>query len=189
MKIYYGIESGSPRMIREMKKNLKIANIRKAIANTKEAGISNHVFFLYGFPNETMTDYYLTRQFIFELKPDNIEVHKVIPLPGTDLYARGVADGSLAGRDWKDFHYYFKEGIFYREECLQADARKIHAKFFSLSKQFNTSLHYLTTFIKRIKSIYYLKYIFKGIRVAVEYFAFLNPTVRLPIKKRRASGR
>jgi anaerobic magnesium-protoporphyrin IX monomethyl ester cyclase len=183
MKIYYGIESGSPRMIREMKKNLKIANIRKAIANTKEAGMSHHVFFLYGFPNETMTDYYMTRQFIFELKPDNIEVHKVIPLPGTDLYARGAAEGCLAGRDWKDFHYYFKEGIFYKDECLQPDARKIHAKFFSLSKQFNMSPHYILTFIKRIKSIHYLKFVLKGIRVAIEYFAILNPSIRF--RKRR----
>jgi anaerobic magnesium-protoporphyrin IX monomethyl ester cyclase len=183
MKIYYGIESGSPRMIKVMRKNLKIANIKKAIANTKEAGISNHVFFLYGFPQETMEDYFLTRQLIFELKPDNIEVHKVIPLPGTDLYARAIADGCLSGRGWKDFHYYFKEGIFFKPACLPPNAKQIYSRFFSLSKQFNTSPHYIMTFIKRIKSIYFLKFILKAIKAAIEYFVILNPSIRIKKNK------
>lgn len=62
----YGIESGSPRVLSDMKKNLDLSTAREVIRNTHEAGIRANCFFLIGFPTETEDDFVLTLDFIRE---------------------------------------------------------------------------------------------------------------------------
>ena len=171
-KIYYGIESGSPRVLKAINKNITIKQIRDTIANTKKAGIPSHVFFLYGFPGETMDDYYYTRQLINEVKPNSIEVHEVIPLPGTDLFASELAANNLDTSSWDRYHYYTQKSFHAKKMTKQQLA--VRKKFFSLSKQFNISPHYFFGFIRKIKTLEYFFAIVKGFRMFIEYHVFIK---------------
>jgi hypothetical protein len=51
--LLYGVESGSDRILRRMKKGVRAADIPRALHDTNEAGIWTHGFFILGFPGET----------------------------------------------------------------------------------------------------------------------------------------
>ncbi len=65
----YGIESGSPRVLLEMKKNLDLLEAEKVLQATHEAGIRANCFFLIGFPTETEEDFNLTLDFVSRNAP------------------------------------------------------------------------------------------------------------------------
>ncbi|MBD3263962.1 MAG: radical SAM protein, partial [Candidatus Omnitrophica bacterium] len=60
----YGVESGSPRVLRDMRKNLNLAEAEEVIKNTSRAGIQANCFFMIGYPTETEEDFELTLDFI-----------------------------------------------------------------------------------------------------------------------------
>jgi pyruvate-formate lyase-activating enzyme len=51
--LLYGVESGSDRILRRMKKGVRAADIPRVLHDTHEAGIWTHGFFILGFPGET----------------------------------------------------------------------------------------------------------------------------------------
>jgi radical SAM superfamily enzyme YgiQ (UPF0313 family) len=50
--IYFGLESGSPRILREIKKNIDVEHSFRMLRACRDAGITPNVGFIGGFPNE-----------------------------------------------------------------------------------------------------------------------------------------
>jgi hypothetical protein len=50
--LLYGVESGSDKILRRMKKGVRAADIPRALHDTNEAGLWTHGFFILGFPGE-----------------------------------------------------------------------------------------------------------------------------------------
>jgi len=62
----YGVESGSPRVLQDMRKNTDLNEIKRIIKDTYKAGIQANCFFIIGYPTETEGDFQLTLNFIQE---------------------------------------------------------------------------------------------------------------------------
>ena len=62
----YGIESGSPKVLRDMRKGFTIPIAERVLKDTKDVGIESGAFFLVGFPTETNDDYELTKDFLLK---------------------------------------------------------------------------------------------------------------------------
>jgi hypothetical protein len=60
----YGVESGSPAVLRDMRKNTDLQEAKAVIRDTHKAGILANCFFLIGYPTETEQDFRLTLDFI-----------------------------------------------------------------------------------------------------------------------------
>ncbi len=60
----YGVESGSPRVLSDMRKNMDLDDARRIIRETSLAGIEANCFFLIGYPTETEEDFEMTLDFI-----------------------------------------------------------------------------------------------------------------------------
>lgn len=58
--LQFGVESGSPEMLRRMGKGIDPELSRRILATTAAAGIRNHVYLLFGLPGETTPDRELT---------------------------------------------------------------------------------------------------------------------------------
>lgn len=86
-----GIESGSERVIRSIRKS-KINDWAKMaeamVEEASEAGISTVGLFLIGLPSETEEDVRLSIKFAKRLKLDILQVHFFIPYPGSTLFAQ-----------------------------------------------------------------------------------------------------
>lgn len=85
--IHFGIESGSPRILRETKKRINKKIIKEGIRLTQSLGIETACFFMLGFPGESPLEMEETLKFARELNPTYASFHAVTPYPGTSLWS------------------------------------------------------------------------------------------------------
>jgi anaerobic magnesium-protoporphyrin IX monomethyl ester cyclase len=134
VKIYYGLESGSPDVLVSVKKGLTKEKIVSAAKLNRDVGMSFKYFLIYGFPQETANDHRLTEQIVCETRPDQVHVSLLQPIPGTEIYEQ-LKPSLMKDVAEMDFHYWhatesFKHPIFSFDE-LHADREKLlkmHAK-------------------------------------------------------------
>lgn len=105
-----GIESGSERILRSMRKSLTLEQVREKIALIKRTTrISITGFFLLGDPHETEDDVLATLRFARELPIDKAGFAFMMPLPGTPVWdAWRSTQGSAK---YEDFFYYRTTGL------------------------------------------------------------------------------
>ncbi|HYF90956.1 MAG TPA: radical SAM protein [Symbiobacteriaceae bacterium] len=86
--IFFGVESGSPAVQRQMNKRLDVSTARSMVAATLQNGITPTCSFIVGFPEETESDLNMTLTLALEcrlLGTPSIQLHPMSPLPGTPL--------------------------------------------------------------------------------------------------------
>ncbi|MEM7827010.1 MAG: radical SAM protein [Candidatus Aenigmatarchaeota archaeon] len=84
--IHLGVETGSPRIMKTIKKNITIAKIKRGMKLIKEADIKSVCFFMFGLPRETKKDMKMTIKLAKELDPTYASFHIATPYPGTEFY-------------------------------------------------------------------------------------------------------
>jgi len=101
--IYVGIESGSSRILKHMRKNLSLEEISKKVDLIKESGLEASGYFMLGYPEETVEDMKMTISFARSLKLDWAQFATFIPIPGSDIlkdeYVKKIAESI----SWSDF--------------------------------------------------------------------------------------
>ncbi|NMC07648.1 MAG: radical SAM protein, partial [Candidatus Lokiarchaeota archaeon] len=112
-RIGYGIESGSPKVLKIMKKGASIVQMRDAIRWTKEAGMMAVIYLLYGMPGEMIEDVKLTRQLLWQLQPDYVNQTIAIPYPGTELREQAMREHLIRDDRWEFYNYPFGNVLEY----------------------------------------------------------------------------
>jgi len=106
LKIAYGVESGSPKILSLIKKDITIPQVKKAFELTRRAKIVACAFFILGsHPDETADDIRLTEKLIHEIKPDVFQLGTICPYPGTEIYRIMKKEGLITDIDWKKFNF------------------------------------------------------------------------------------
>ncbi|MBI5241061.1 MAG: cobalamin B12-binding domain-containing protein [Elusimicrobia bacterium] len=85
-QINVGCESGSPRILRDMRKGLTVERIVQTFAWARAAGLERRAFFLIGMPNETVADIRRTERLVERIQPEVFGITIICPFPGCDLY-------------------------------------------------------------------------------------------------------
>lgn len=83
--VAFGFESGHEDSLVRMKKTATISDSFRAVAMSRQAGLKVFGFFMAGFPWESMAHLKATKELVFALNPDFIELHIPIPYDGTEL--------------------------------------------------------------------------------------------------------
>jgi radical SAM superfamily enzyme YgiQ (UPF0313 family) len=104
-RIVYAIESGSPQIQREMRKNLNLDKARHTIENTATKGISVGGFFILGFLNETEEQARMTINFACSSKLSTASFFILTPFPKTEIYQQALQAGYNM-QDTALTHYY-----------------------------------------------------------------------------------
>lgn len=84
--IAFGIESGSDKILKIMKKNEDAAKMDKAVASALEAGFEVVLYFIIGLPGETREDIEKSVNFALKYPVSDARFYNVIPFPKTELY-------------------------------------------------------------------------------------------------------
>jgi len=98
-RIYIGIESGSPRVMDLIKKNITTEDVRRCAKLLRDSGVPWTTFFIAGFPFETIEDLKMTRDLMFEIDPDFISLNRFTPYPGTEIFKQYFSKIKLANKD------------------------------------------------------------------------------------------
>jgi B12-binding domain/radical SAM domain protein len=85
--IVFGAQTGSPRLLRELRRGHTVEDVYQAAEFTLQAGLKPIVDFMFGLPGETEGDQRLSLQLIEDLAAmgATIHSHTFMPLPGTPL--------------------------------------------------------------------------------------------------------
>jgi len=90
-----GIESGSERILKMMKKSLTKEKIREKIELMNRTGFQPIGYFILGFPTETREEMQETIDFAMSLKLYRAAFTPLIPLPGTEIFGTLVKNNEL----------------------------------------------------------------------------------------------
>lgn len=100
-QIIYGLESGSPKILRMMKKRVTVEQNRSAVIAARDAGLHCAPQFIIGLPGETRETLIETINFIksIDFWPF-LSIHKANAYPGTEIYQdarnKGLIDDEFA---------------------------------------------------------------------------------------------
>jgi tRNA-2-methylthio-N6-dimethylallyladenosine synthase len=86
--VYFGIESGSNRMLRKMKKGITVDDVKNAVEASRRYGLKIAGSFIVGYPGEEEDDFETTVELADELMLDDYFVSIAEPIPGTDLASK-----------------------------------------------------------------------------------------------------
>jgi len=107
-----GVESGNPRVLKLIKKDIDLETVRKANKRLSKYPIIIKFTFIGGFPTETKEEFLDTLRFRKILQDENpyatTPIFNYTPFPGTEMYQMALDNGlkpptTLKG--WADFNY------------------------------------------------------------------------------------
>jgi len=99
VRISFGAESGSQKVLDAMNKGTTVEQIRKAADLCHELGIEVYFYIMLGYPGETWEDIQATIRLLRETRPDQFSSTIAYPLPGTPFYEQ-VRDHLVELPDW-----------------------------------------------------------------------------------------
>ena len=83
--VFFGIESASDSILRQMGKGVKVAQDTNAIARCRQHGLKVAGSFIVGYPTESPDDYQQTKDFIAAQGLDDVFISIAEPIPSTPL--------------------------------------------------------------------------------------------------------
>ena len=81
-EVWIGVESGSPKILKEMKKDIELDKVRWVFKVTAELGFFRRAYMLLGMPEENLDDVRLSEKIVDEIKPDAVGFTILAPFPG-----------------------------------------------------------------------------------------------------------
>ena len=159
--VSFGVETGSPRLLKMIQKGETMDQIEKAVRDAHQAGLKVRGTLILGLPTETQEDSRATIEWAKNLQLDFAKFSLATPYPGTVLYEEALKQG-LDVRDWSRFSsmagfadydpVYVPAGRDPREMAsLQKTAMR---EFYMRPKQIFNLLRNITS-LNDIKMVYY----------------------------------
>ncbi len=143
--IYFGVESGSQRVLDSLQKGITVDQIREVFNIARKHGIDRCAYIMIGCPLEDEEDMAMTVRLAKEIRPEHLHCSICTPMPKTYLYDKLMEDGVITKDYWLDFAKNpdpsFKTPFasqLYRSEELRRMQEKLQKQ---LSLNFRIILH------------------------------------------------
>jgi radical SAM superfamily enzyme YgiQ (UPF0313 family) len=124
--LYFGLESGSPRVLDAVGKRITVTEIVKKSRLVRNSGLVSMASVLLGVPGETDQDIEATLRLMRVAAVDLFDVNCYVPLPGTVLFD-GLSAAQRDGIDWRRLAYKTIEGQF-TTDVPAAEMRRLTAE-------------------------------------------------------------
>ncbi len=166
-----GYESGSPQILRKIKKGITIKQMKDFARNAKKAGLLIHGDFIIGLSGETKETIIETRKLIDEVKPDLLQVSVASPFPGTEFYKWCKNNNYLVTEDPNE--YLDKDG--HQKSIISypwLTAEEITKEVNDILKKYYLSISYIPLALRQIirkNGFYELKRILFSIKNFLGY--------------------
>ncbi|MCX8151102.1 MAG: B12-binding domain-containing radical SAM protein [Candidatus Bathyarchaeota archaeon] len=124
--IWFGVESGSPRILQKINKNISLEQTEYAFKLCRKEGIQIACSFILGVPGETIQDMEATLKFAKKLNPDLCQFNIFIAYPDSSLYEEILQSGNYDKLD--DFLLATKTDEFDFKKLIEIQ-RRFHKEF------------------------------------------------------------
>tara|TARA_B100000315_G_scaffold41491_1_gene36391 strand:+ start:6164 stop:7579 length:1416 start_codon:yes stop_codon:yes gene_type:complete len=161
-KIAMGLESGSEKVLKVMKKQIDLSRSIEAVREIKKAKIKVGVAFVIGHVGETVETIKETIKMAKKCNPDTIAFFQASPYPGTEFYNMVKDAGYLrSGLKWADFAIVSNQISTVNLPDLPAE--KIHKWVKKAYRSFYLSPGFIFSRLKDIKSMHDVKNLVQGV--------------------------
>jgi len=165
--IWWGVESGSQKILDFIKKDIKVENVIRDFDLAKQAGIKSMMFIMVGFPGETKADIKLTAKLIRQVKPNQVRIHILSPYPGSELRKYLEEHNLLETTDYYKFDS--RRNVIHHTKEMTAE--EIKKNFRLLVFRFENGYWYFVKFMaKSLLSFDGWKKLFKRAGLTIGYF-------------------
>jgi radical SAM superfamily enzyme YgiQ (UPF0313 family) len=152
--LYYGVESGSQRVLDMMRKGITIEQAENAVKSAKEVGINVITSFILGFPGETSKEIDKTIDFSIKLDADYSQYSILTPFPGTPIYHELKEKELIATENWDKYTVlesvinYDKIGL--SKKLVERKLAKAYLKFYTRPNYLLKHRHVLKVIIETL---------------------------------------
>ena len=153
-----GIESGSDRILKNIKKSITVEQAITAAKIIKKAGIGLKAFFMHGLPGETYEDIkktvFLSRYLYYNLGAEGTTQGISVIYPGTELERMAKESGTLP-KDFSWSKYYERDRSYPPlDACI----------YMPIFEQPNLTYEQVFLYVKRAKFAYFLRHPFNFLK-------------------------
>lgn len=131
-RISFGIESGDPEILKTIKKNIDINQVREVMRWCAEEKIETSGYFMLGHPGETRETIEKTISFALSLPMSVMSVTLNTPFPGSPQHSEWERYGTLDQTDWSSFNnwrpVFIPAGL--DQELLLRKQKEFYRKFY-----------------------------------------------------------
>lgn len=144
-------ETGDPYILKKINKGFTLETVKRVRKWCKELELFTLMYLMMGFPYEKMEHVTRTYQFIKEVKPEVISIHKFYPFPNTPIVEEYNLE-SYEGGDYrtakvpKDFDKMFRK--MYREFYINPANVKDIVKHLKIKATIKCGTKYILTLLK-----------------------------------------
>src|SRR5262249_47747007 len=112
----FGIETGSPSMMKILRKGITHEKVFHAQGVLERAKIIWDAFFMIGFPDDTATTINETMELIRRLKCRNVAISIFTPYPGLEIFERAKSYGLIPDPiEWRYFSHQSPKNHFVKD--------------------------------------------------------------------------
>ncbi len=155
-----GIESGSPKTLKDMRKAQSIDEIKEKVNLIhRVTKIRTTGFFIIGYPTEGKEDILQTIRISKELPIDRAQFTICLPVPGSEMTEMMIKDGKLKDVDFSDIS--FQNIVHVPENMTMKELRKYRTKAYM---EFYLRFRIISGLLSEIQSLEHVKFIFRRIR-------------------------
>lgn len=133
-RVTLGVESGSPRILKMIRKGEANEDVINAVKLLRDAGIKSHAFFMIGLPDETTEDIELSKRLIALARPDYVEINMVSPYPGTEIFEKLIFQDPMKIDRW---YRWFHQGMATHSDRLGYDLDIEYENFLQFARDYN----------------------------------------------------
>ncbi|RJQ56205.1 MAG: radical SAM protein [Nitrospiraceae bacterium] len=154
-----GIESGSPRTLKNMKKAQSVDEIKEKVNLIHNVTrIRTTGFFIIGYPTEEKEDILQTINLSKELPIDRAQFTICLPVPGSEMTEQMIKAGKLKDVDFSDIS--FQNIVHIPEKMTLKELRRYRMKAYM---EFYLRFRIIFGLLSEIKSIEHMKFIFRRV--------------------------
>jgi radical SAM superfamily enzyme YgiQ (UPF0313 family) len=166
--IAYGVESGSQKILNNIKKDITLEQAIRAFELTHKIGVQTIAYFMIGSPGETPETIEETIKFANKLDPDFVQFSTATPFPGTEFFNLAIKEGIMS-EDWDDYIYAGLRSTnypaFVTSTLNKADLKKWDIRAY---RSYYLRSHYFFKRIKKIRSFSEVKTSVEGLLMLLE---------------------
>ncbi|UCE59340.1 MAG: B12-binding domain-containing radical SAM protein [Phycisphaerales bacterium] len=168
-EVGFGVESGNPQIMKEMKKGVKREDVLRAARILRQADLRFAAYFIIGHPHETLHTVRDTIDLATRLNPDSVAFGIMTPYPGSQVWemaTRGEGGYKMLSMDWNDFNKQIGSAL----ELVDLSRRQI--EWLQLKA-------YITVYLRNLR----FRELFEAVRVNHKRIAFILRKLIKPSRK------
>lgn len=139
--VWYGIESGSEKVLKAMNKSLNLSKMRETFIQTRKIGLEVGVFWLVGYPGDNKEESQKTLNLMKSLYEEKLinksKIYRFIPYPGTDFFINPETYKlKILHFNWEEWRRRTSNGVCEQLDFSKEEVTEIYEKMVSLSAEY-----------------------------------------------------